>query len=386
MGAPAVNAIVRSIQRRRMKIAQSNVSLAGQHTYSKQVSRSETLRAWVGSQRPDFESMGNAAEGGASGSRVAISEAARQALASAAPQQDTAAQENRTEQVDDIEALADEKLHDPKLDLLIRIIEALTGKKVQLMDARDIERLSSADKNLAETTTGPGQAAQEQPQGWGVEYDFHEKIHEVEKTSFTAQGEIITADGKRLKFDLSLQMSREYRQETSVSFRAGDAVRKDPLVINFDGNAAELTDQKFDFDIDADGQADKISFVGSASGFLALDRNGNGSIDDGTELFGARTGNGFTELAVYDEDGNGWIDENDSIFAQLRIWTKSADGADQLSTLAQRNIGALYLGQAATPFDLNGSHNQQHGQVLSSGIYLGEDGKPGTIQQLDLFV
>src|SRR5690606_7458878 len=155
---------------------------------------------------------------------------------------------------------------------------------------------------------------------------------------------------------------------------------------NFGGNAAELTDQKFDFDIDADGEADRVSFVGSASGFLVLARNRNGAIDDGTELSGARTGNGFAELAAFDSDGNGWIDENDAIFAELRIWTKDSSGADQLGTLAEHNIGALYLGQAATPFDLKDAQYNQHGQILSTGVYLSEDGRAGTMQQLDLFV
>src|SRR5690606_39376019 len=88
------------------------------------------------------------------------------------------------------------------------------------------------------------------------------EVYEAEHTAFSATGEILTVDGKRLRFELNMQMSREFYQSTSVSLRAGDAVRKDPLVINFGGNAAELTDQKFDFDIDADGEVDRVSFVG----------------------------------------------------------------------------------------------------------------------------
>ena len=370
-----------------MKIEQFSVSMAGEHNYSREISRTETLRAWVGDQRPDFEGLGNHDQAVPSSAKVAISDAARQAVAAAGQQQSAAVQKSQAGHVDDVDAVDDEALHDPRLDLLIRIVEALTGKKVQVMDGSEIGRLASADKDMANAGTGLSPAgSQNLPQGWGVEYDYHEVMHESEQTSFTASGEILTADGKRLQFDLTLQMSREFRQESSVSFRAGDAVRKDPLVINFDGNAAELTDQKYEFDIDADGQADHISFVGSASGFLALDKNDNGRIDDGSELFGARTGNGFAELAAYDEDGNGWIDENDSIFAELRIWTKDNSGADHLSTLAERNVGALYLRQVATPFDLTDNQNRQHGQVLSSGVYLSEDGRPGTIQQLDLFV
>ncbi|MDN5844074.1 MAG: hypothetical protein L0H54_11595 [Alcaligenaceae bacterium] len=366
-----------------MKIEQYSVSMASQHTYSKQVSRTETLRAWIGDQRPDFEATGLDDRGMSASARVAISDAARQAVA-AAQQQGATAQESRAESVAPANPVSDEKVHGPKLDLLIRIVEAMTGKKIKVLDAGDIDKLARVDEALVQTKRTPVDR-QAVPQGWGVEYDYHEETHELERTSFTASGEILTADGKRIQFDLALQMHREYRQEISVSFRAGDAVRKDPLVINFDGNAAELSDMKFDFDIDADGEADKISFVDPGSGFLALDRNGNNRIDDGSELFGARTGDGFAELAAFDTDNNGWIDETDSIYSALRIWTRDG-GVDQLSTLAERNIGALYLGQAATPFDLKDHQNRQHGQVLSTGVYLSENGKAGTIQQLDLFV
>jgi len=360
--------------------------MASQHSYSKQVSSSETLRAWVGDQRPDFEAMGNGASNTMSSARASISEAARVALAAGSSQhQDTRTPETIVEEVEPANSLEDDPTTDPKLKLLMRIVEALTGKKVEVMSPSEISKMEGVDSKLTEAR--PHSSADDtRPQGWCVEYDYHEEIHEGEKTSFTASGEIRTADGTQITFDLSLHMSREFLQESSISFRAGDAVRKDPLVINFDGNAAELSDMKFDFDIDADGQVDRISFVGPSSGFLALDKNGNGRIDDGSELFGAFTGDGFAELAAYDTDGNGWIDENDGVFSQLRTWTRDESGATHLNTLAERYIGALYLGKTATPFDLKDGQNRQHGQVLSTGVYLSESGVAGTIQQLDLFV
>jgi hypothetical protein len=64
-------------------------------------------------------------------------------------------------------------------------------------------------------------------------------------------------------------MSRSYSEEKNISFRAGDAVpppvQKYPLVINLNGSSAELTDSKFEFDIDADGTQDNISFLKSGS-------------------------------------------------------------------------------------------------------------------------
>lgn len=135
------------------------------------------------------------------------------------------------------------------------------------------------------------------------------------------------------------------------SLRMGDArQKKDPLVINFAGTAAQLTDTKFSFDLNADGTAEQVSFLAGGSGFLALDKSGDGKINDGSELFGPATGQGFQELAAYDDDHNQWIDENDSLYTQLCLFNKDVQGNDVLSTLKQANIGAVYLGNVTTPF------------------------------------
>ena len=150
-------------------------------------------------------------------------------------------------------------------------------------------------------------------------------------------------------------MEREHLSETDVSLRAGDAVRKDPLVINFNGTAAELSDLRFSFDIDADGTADQIATLGGGSGYLALDR-----------------------------DGNGWIDENDAVFSRLATWSGGSNGT--LTSLKDSGVGAIYRGNVATPFDLKDSGNALLGSVRTTGIYVKENGTVGTVQQIDLAV
>lgn len=159
---------------------------------------------------------------------------------------------------------------------------------------------------------------------------------------------------------------------------------KDPLAINFDGTAAQLTQETFSFDIDADGNDDQIAFVGPRSGLLALDTNSDGTINDGSELFGALSGDGFADLAAYDGDQNGWIDENDAIFSRLRIWMKTAAGENQLFALAEKGVGAIYLGRVETPFSVKDADNTLQGQVRATGLFLFEDGGVGTMQQFDL--
>jgi hypothetical protein len=181
-------------------------------------------------------------------------------------------------------------------------------------------------------------------------------------------------------------MEREYSSEVNISLRAGDAVKVDPLVINFDGTAAELTDTKFAFDLDSDGTDENISFVTSGSGFLALDKNGDGEVTDGSELFGPNSGNGFSDLAAYDSDKNGWIDENDSVYQQLKVWTKDSEGNDTLSSLQSLDVGAIYLSSVSSSFDLENANGVENGQVSRTGIYVEESGSVKTIQQVDLSV
>lgn len=217
-----------------------------------------------------------------------------------------------------------------------------------------------------------------------VELQLHQKVEEHEQSHFSAKGQVQTRDGVRLDLDLSLTMSRSYSSETHVTL--DETLQfKDPLVVNFDGSAAELSDETYRFDLDADGEQEWISRLTGNRAFLALDRNGDGTINDGTELFGALSGDGFADLAGYDEDGNGWIDGGDSVFTDLRLWQQDSP-QQELETLAQREIGALYLGATATPFDLKGEENRTLGQVRQSGIFLTEEGSVGTLQQIDLAV
>ena len=181
---------------------------------------------------------------------------------------------------------------------------------------------------------------------------------EEETAWFSSQGSVVTEDGRNIDFSLDMSVSRslftETREETLIQRWQERVNLTDPLVISLDGQAPLLTDTVFDFDLDSDGEAEHINFTGSGSGFLSLDRNGDGVINNGSELFGPETGSGFEELAAFDDDGNGWIDEADAVFDQLTVWTKDADGQDHLISLKDAGIGAVNLGYVATPLSMTG--------------------------------
>ncbi len=276
------------------------------------------------------------------------------------------------------------------LRLILDMIAMLTGHEARVFDASTLQVDSPAPAVQAPDQSGEsGQTqAPQQIAGYGIEYDRHESYSESEQTRFQATGVVNTTDGKAISFSVALSMARSYHVESDVSIREGDARKKqDPLVLNFNGSAAQLTSQRFSFDLNSDGKTEEdINFVTSGSGFLALDRNGDGKINNGSELFGAQSGDGFVELSALDSDHNGWIDENDAAFSELRVWTKDSSGKDRLSTLSQANVGALNVASIATPFDIKDGSNALQGQIRASGIFIQEDGQAGTLQQIDLTV
>ena len=209
---------------------------------------------------------------------------------------------------------------------------------------------------------------------------------EYENTVFQSTGVVQTTDGRTLNFNVEVELGRSLSQKIdSLTAETYTRVLTDPLVINMDTGATSIFDQKFKFDIDADGKEDEISFVGKGSGFLALDKNNDGKINDGTELFGTKSGDGFRDLTEYDEDKNGWIDENDSIYNKLKVWTKDDKGNDKLLNLKEADVGAIYLGNVNTEFSYKDMTGQTDAVLRKSGIYLKEStGEASTIVHVDL--
>lgn len=208
---------------------------------------------------------------------------------------------------------------------------------------------------------------------------------EYENTAFSTQGTVHTADGRDLSFNLEVELGRSLSQKIdSLSETTFTKILTDPLVINMDSNITSVSDQKFFFDIDSDGKEDEISFAGQGSGFLALDKNEDGIINDGSELFGTKSGDGFKDLAAYDEDKNGWIDENDSVYSKLKVWTKDKDGNDKLLDLKQADVGAIYLGNVGTEFSFKNGAGDTDAVLRKTGIYLKEStGEAGTVAHVD---
>lgn len=362
-----------------MRIQSSQVALTGAHAYSEERSREESFRFWVGSRRPTNEVGDGRHPPGPPPPPPPPPRPDPRGGASPNPGTPTQCPATSRAGVATLEAEAEARL-DP-LDRMIKaLVERLFGVKIRLVPIPG-DDAAAAGPDAAVPAEDPAAAAP--PQGWGLDYQLRETRTESESTDFSARGVVRTTDGRELKFNLSLSMRREYTEEYQFRLQAGDALI-DPLVINLDGGATRLTDRRYAFDLNADGQAENIPFVQAGSALLALDQNEDGRITDGRELFGPTTGNGFDELARYDVDHNAWIDENDPVYRRLRLLGLDGAGNPQLSSLEEQQVGALYLGNTRTPFTVKSAAQETLGEIATTGVYLSSQGTAGTVQQVNL--
>ncbi len=189
-----------------------------------------------------------------------------------------------------------------------------------------------------------------------------------------------------------------------IRFRNAE-VSRSPLILDLDGDGVETTSVTAGLHFDHDGNsfAEESGWVGKDDGLLVLDKNGNGTIDNGSELFGNNTAlqaggkaaNGFAALADLDSNADGKIDSKDAAFASLKVWKDgNGDGitqAGELLTLTQAGVASLATGYTAQgSVDANGDYSagstdaidangNQHRQV---GSYTKTDGTTAKLEDV----
>lgn len=271
-------------------------------------------------------------------------------------------------------------LYAGRIGLLKALVEAFIGHDIDLLGAKpQASDSGDATPQVPVTQAAPTTApAQRVARAASVEIM---RVHESELTEVAFQGQFATADGGMIGVDLHYRLEREYTA-TTINASAGSANMRDPVVLNFDGKGVRLNPERTDFDLDSDGQDESIPTLAAGSAYLALDTDGNGIIDRGKELFGPSTNNGFVELAQWDKDGNGFIDSADPVFDKLLLFRPG----EELQTLADRDVGAIFLGAVASAARLTDSRNQSLGQLRATSFYLTNSGGAGLVQELDLAV
>ena len=347
-----------------MKIAQSSVNLVSSHRYQEE--RSVTLKSETMTRSAFLESLQSQEK---KMDQLALSDVSTQDEAIGSDSYMSlkpSKSEYLTPQTNSLEDQIME-LRNMLLERILRLLQVFGGDSQSRGYAKTLSNTMNAltDNMFVKKTT-------------------IEVTHiETEETTFSGTGTALTEDGRVIDFGVDFSMSRRLCQYAGIDVASAVSLI-DPLVINVGSGVTSISDQSFFFDLDADGQEEKISNLGEGSGFLALDRNGDGKIGDGSELFGTKSGDGFKDLSAYDLDGNGWIDENDKIYDQLKVWIRNEDGTDTLLGLKEADVGAIHLGKADTEYSHFGSTFAMQAMTRASGVFLRESGGVGTVQQVDL--
>ncbi len=153
---------------------------------------------------------------------------------------------------------------------------------------------------------------------------------------------------------------------------------EDPVILSVEDSHYELTDTKsgVEFDLNGDGEAEQIPWTaGEDDAFLVLDRNGNGSIDDGSELFShispqqpSRTPNGFRALRMFDDPLNGGNDDGrvsakDEIYGSLQLWLDAdRDGNTDAGELV--SLSSVGLTEIELDYTDDLAHDDEHGNTF----------------------
>lgn len=247
-----------------------------------------------------------------------------------------------------------------------RILEQLsTGKLLSWLDGSSFDKIQAQQQLDKETSTPTAPTER-------TIMEFNYRYQAVE-ASFA--GAVQLEDGSSQSFAFSFSLQESY---ASFSIRQ-EAVLKDPLIISTTGQSFQWTGASQAFDFFSDGRSADLPTLASGQYYLSYDRNQDGRITQGKELFGPSTGQGFAELAALDEDKDGFVDSSDSAWQQLSLWRPG----ETPSSLTEAGIGALSAQSVATSFGLYDG-DALLARIARSGIFLSEQGEVGLLQQVDL--
>lgn len=352
-----------------MIIAGANLSFTASHRYAAEYERSERVRPTWAVRPPTAPPV----EAGVPSTMDALRSAVADLTAREQDYQTgRLAKQARTQEA---QKEKDDSLS-PEQRKIIKLLETVFG-------AKGIQQVSfaldwSAVHEIQHVASGQMSAYAEGMRA-SLSYDYQESYREYEAMSLALAGTFTTEDGREFSFDLSYQLERESVRTTSTSVTVGAV--QDPLILDLAGPGG-FGPGRTAFDLIGDAGLEALPHLIGGSHYLAADLNGNGRIDDGGELFGPRSGNGFADLAVHDDDGNGFIDAGDRVWEHLRLWTGSGEPA----LLSEWRVAAIGLMSIAAPFSYQDADNTEVGRNRGAGVFLTDDGKSGVVKQVDLVV
>ncbi len=264
---------------------------------------------------------------------------------------------------------------DRDLDLMLRMVSR-DDKEYKTLKARYTKLLKMSKANVSDSAN----EARVNTQSPEVE-QASKAMPENGKPMTLAQMIAVQTNRTSMQLDLKFKQTKTEEGRIGISLEELGLKKVDPLVLDLSGEGINLTEagKGAIFDITADGKLDSTAWVKGNTAMLVYDRNGNGVIDNGNEVFGDQNGaaNGFAELAKYDSNGDGKIDILDPVFKALKLYRDlNGDGKitkNELQSLSEMGIKALNLDFVRANSDINGN------SLVLTGNFERDDGSTGQL-------
>ncbi|WDE10780.1 hypothetical protein [Thalassomonas haliotis] len=223
----------------------------------------------------------------------------------------------------------------------------------------------------------------------GEQVQVEEWFTREQSLSYQMQGQF-QLDDKQISLSYEFNISSESTRYRRFATRAGNL--QDPLLVQFGNQSLGHIQDRQAFDINNDKSLDKLPVFSGDVGYLVFDENANGRADDGSELFGPASGNGFQELAAFDSNQNGFIDKDDEHFEQLYLWQPKGESEGEVEPGAQQQwlslddagIAAINLSAIETPYSFYDENDQLEAQMRRSSFAIGENGRGYGVHQVDV--
>ena len=269
------------------------------------------------------------------------------------------------------------------IGMVKRILAQLSAHTSEWLDKPLVAEFSAKDIESAAFSSSVSQqsvwltASQSQPDIAGriIATEQWEFGYQAVQASFS--GELQLNDGSNISFAFDFSMAVSW-----VRYSYTEQPLQDPLIVSLSGSPVQLSNDSELFDLRNDGSKVRLPQLAAQQYYLAYDRNNDRQVNNGTELFGPQTGQGFAELAAFDDNGNGFIDPSDDIWQYLYLWRPN----QPLQSMTEAKLGAFSVSSVATPMPLLDKKQQKTGEIQRSGLAFTDNARPVLLQQIDLLV
>jgi hypothetical protein len=277
----------------------------------------------------------------------------------------------------------------PKIELMKVILEGYFNIEFEgYFSQRNLQANTQSDNNLQSLHQVAVEGSENnQINIDGIKFNSNDLLkveqwqQHSQSLSYQMNGEF-DVNGQHIKIDYSFVIASEQTSYSSVEKTA--AALKDPLIVQFGEQSIGQIKGHQNFDINQDGDLNKLPVFSGDVGYLVYDKNQNLKADNGGELFGPKTGLGFNELAQLDSNKNGFIDSDDDAFEHLYLW--QPEKSNNLRSLTEVKIQAINTSAIDSPFSFYDTKGNIMAQMRQSSFAISHDGEGKAVHQIDVII